>query len=95
VLLVPLAGHLRGHCGVAVLTPERWLFQCGGAYVCQMQVDPDRSLSPFPLWIEAVAGRMFPPEPVARVRVLLRQHDGEVEVSCSHDREGLARFQVL
>jgi glyoxylase-like metal-dependent hydrolase (beta-lactamase superfamily II) len=36
VLLVPLAGHTRGHCAVAVRAPEgsdvEWLMHCGDAY---------------------------------------------------------------
>jgi glyoxylase-like metal-dependent hydrolase (beta-lactamase superfamily II) len=32
VLLVPLHGHTRGHCGVAVRDGERWLLHAGDAY---------------------------------------------------------------
>lgn len=32
VLLVPLHGHTRGHCGVAVRTSETWLLHAGDAY---------------------------------------------------------------
>lgn len=32
VLLIPLHGHTRGHCGVAVRTGEGWLLHCGDAY---------------------------------------------------------------
>lgn len=32
VLLVPLAGHSRGHCGVAVRTGDGWLLHAGDAY---------------------------------------------------------------
>jgi len=31
ILLVPLTGHTRGHCGVAVETDEGWLLHCGDA----------------------------------------------------------------
>lgn len=44
ILLVPLAGHTAGHCGVAIAQPEGWLFyaadayfyrgEMGGAYSC-------------------------------------------------------------
>jgi len=33
VLLIPLPGHSRGHCGVAVKTGEGWLLHCGDAYL--------------------------------------------------------------
>ncbi|MFO1207545.1 MAG: MBL fold metallo-hydrolase [Burkholderiales bacterium] len=32
VLLVPLHGHTRGHCGVAVRAADGWLLHCGDAY---------------------------------------------------------------
>ena len=32
MLLVPLAGHSRGHTGVAIRTGEGWLLHCGDAY---------------------------------------------------------------
>ena len=32
VLLVPLHGHTRGHCGVAVRANDGWLLHCGDAY---------------------------------------------------------------
>jgi glyoxylase-like metal-dependent hydrolase (beta-lactamase superfamily II) len=32
ILIVPLAGHTLGHCGVAVRGPEGWLLHAGDAY---------------------------------------------------------------
>jgi glyoxylase-like metal-dependent hydrolase (beta-lactamase superfamily II) len=32
ILMVPLAGHTLGHCGVAVRGPEGWLLHAGDAY---------------------------------------------------------------
>lgn len=31
ILLIPLAGHTRGHCGVAIQTPGGWHLHCGDA----------------------------------------------------------------
>jgi len=31
MLLIPLFGHTRGHCGVAIRDDAGWLFQCGDA----------------------------------------------------------------
>jgi glyoxylase-like metal-dependent hydrolase (beta-lactamase superfamily II) len=42
VLLVPLLGHSRGHCGVAVNTPEGWLLHVGDAAFWHGELDsPD------------------------------------------------------
>lgn len=39
VLLVPLFGHTRGHCGVAVRTDTGWTLHAGDAYFSGFQVD--------------------------------------------------------
>jgi glyoxylase-like metal-dependent hydrolase (beta-lactamase superfamily II) len=40
VLLVPLRGHTRGHCGVAVRTSTGWLLHAGDAYFDARELDP-------------------------------------------------------
>ena len=40
VLLIPLPGHTRGHCGVAVRRSEDWLLHCGDAYFHHAEVEP-------------------------------------------------------
>lgn len=37
--LVPLFGHTRGHCGVAIQTESGWLFQCADALPTHAQFD--------------------------------------------------------
>ena len=32
IVLIPLPGHTRGHCGVAVNTKNKWILHCGDAY---------------------------------------------------------------
>lgn len=38
ILLVPLAGHTRGHTGVAVRTRQGWRLHCGDAYFFHSEV---------------------------------------------------------
>jgi glyoxylase-like metal-dependent hydrolase (beta-lactamase superfamily II) len=92
VLLVPLAGHSRGHCGVAVRAGGGWLLHCGDAFIRQMQVDPVHPRSAFPGWARPLERYMFPDAPLERVRALLREHGGEVRAFCSHDRVEFARL---
>jgi hypothetical protein len=35
--LIPLFGHARGHCGVAVQTESGWLFHVGDAAPCGLE----------------------------------------------------------
>lgn len=52
--LVPLFGHTRGHCGVAMRTASGWLFHCGDA-------EPVKFGGAFPDWmVRAVAGPHVP-----------------------------------
>ena len=39
MFLVPLFGHTRGHCGVAVRDGDGWLFQCADALPTNVQFD--------------------------------------------------------
>jgi glyoxylase-like metal-dependent hydrolase (beta-lactamase superfamily II) len=38
IVLVPLRGHTRGHCGVAADTGNGWLWHCGDAYYVKREV---------------------------------------------------------
>jgi glyoxylase-like metal-dependent hydrolase (beta-lactamase superfamily II) len=88
VLLVPLSGHTRGHCGVAVRRSEDWLLHCGDAYFHRSQVAPDGTAGPPGLRaferlisVDSVARRANQ----ARLRDLARLSIGEVKLICSHD----------
>jgi len=74
VVMVPLAGHSPGHAGVAVETPNGWLFHCGDAL-------PLGGLdSPAPNSISQAACGPH----IDRIRRLTRDHEGEIEVLSSH-----------
>ncbi len=97
VLLVPLRGHTRGHCAVAVRTTQGWLLHCGDTYTHHGEV----SLEPvrIPLgakWFQrsVPVNRVASLNGQARVRQLLRDHGREVTSFCSHDPEEFSRFQT-
>lgn len=47
ILLVPLFGHTRGHCGVAVEADEGWMLHAGDAYFDPREIDgPVRRCAP-------------------------------------------------
>lgn len=46
LLLIPLAGHSRGHCGVAVLTPQGWLLHAGDAAFFHGELEGPRRVCP-------------------------------------------------
>lgn len=66
VFLVPLEGHSRGHCGVAVKIKDGWLFHCGDAYVRDMQIDSEKPRDPFPVLIRPITRQLFPAKTIKR-----------------------------
>lgn len=72
MMLIPLFGHTRGHCGVAIRTASGWLFHVGDA----APVSFDESV---PQWIvKAVLGPHAP-----RLRQFQREHP-EVRMTTGH-----------
>jgi glyoxylase-like metal-dependent hydrolase (beta-lactamase superfamily II) len=95
VLLIPLHGHTRGHCGVAVQTADRWLLHCGDAYAFHGE-HPDHPYSSLALtfvqrYIHLDRDAVLLNQ--ARLRALVRNHADEVDVFCAHDPVELARFR--
>ncbi len=96
VLLVPLAGHTRGHCGVAVRDGEGWLLHAGDAYFFHGEMDAERphctpGLALFQRLIafddkERRTNR-------DRLRALAAERSGSVRVFSAHDPKELERAQ--
>jgi glyoxylase-like metal-dependent hydrolase (beta-lactamase superfamily II) len=88
-VLVPFTGHTRGHCAVAVRTPEGWLLHCGDAYVYDPQVGPVQPYAyPYPsgpLFETLITtGLTIPRRHWPVLRKLKMEHGDEVQVFCSH-----------
>ena len=88
VLLIPLPGHTRGHCGVAVRRADDWLLHCGDAYFHHAEVEPESAATPRGVrFFETLAqfdGAQRRANQ-ARLRELARRAAGEVKLICSHD----------
>jgi glyoxylase-like metal-dependent hydrolase (beta-lactamase superfamily II) len=88
VVLVPLRGHTRGHCAVAVRVGDRWLLHCGDAYGYYRQVDPAQPyVHPSGRLVEALvtAGFNMPRRHWSLLRQLLEAHGEFVSTFCAHD----------
>jgi glyoxylase-like metal-dependent hydrolase (beta-lactamase superfamily II) len=88
ILLIPLAGHTRGHAGVAVDTGDGWLLHAGDAYFFHGEIDPVRSHCPPGLaMFEARAQTEKQPrlDNQRRLRDLVREHGEDVTVFSSHN----------
>jgi glyoxylase-like metal-dependent hydrolase (beta-lactamase superfamily II) len=97
IALVPLVGHTRGHCAVAVRDGEGWLLHAGDAYFFHGEVDPvsPRSTPGLAFFqrLVAVDDRARRNNQV-RLRELVRDHGAEVRVFSAHDPVELAAFQA-
>jgi glyoxylase-like metal-dependent hydrolase (beta-lactamase superfamily II) len=96
VLLIPLPGHSRGHCGVAVSTSGGWLLHCGDAYFHHAEVQPKSGEAPRALRLFESLVNVDGPARLAnraRLRALARRHSDEVRLVCSHDPTELAAFR--
>ena len=97
VLLVPLAGHTRGHTGVAVESPGGWLLHCGDAYFHHGEVDPEKPYCPAGL---AFFQRVMAVDDVARrrnrarLRELQRDRGAKIRLFSAHDPVELERLQA-
>ena len=87
ILLVPLPGHTRGHCGVAIETGDGWLLHCGDAYYVKDELREDKRV---PLGIRcfrfmAHVDRSMAQQQVERLKELSRKDDVEIKLLAAHD----------
>lgn len=98
ILLVPLAGHTRGHAGVALDTGDGWLLHAGDAYFHPGELDPVRPHCPPGL---AMFEAMVQTERAARLgnqrrlRELVTRHGEEVTVVSAHNAAEFRRLSAL
>ena len=90
IWFIPLPGHTRGHCAVAVKAADRWLLHCGDAYISHSDIDPEHAPRSRPGWIQPLADRLFPHAP--RLRTLYREHGDEIDIFCAHDPYEFSRL---
>jgi glyoxylase-like metal-dependent hydrolase (beta-lactamase superfamily II) len=96
VLLIPLVGHTRGHCGVAVRDGDGWLLHAGDAYFHHAEINPRRPRCPKALEVfqrlMAFNNRLRL-ENQARLRTLAANPGSGVRIFCAHDPMELMREQ--
>jgi glyoxylase-like metal-dependent hydrolase (beta-lactamase superfamily II) len=98
IRLIPLPGHTRGHCGVAIATENGWLLQCGDA-AAPIHSDSDihgldqskHTGSILPRWlIQYLIGRNVP-----KLRELLETHPDEIEAISAHDMYSFHKYRKI
>ncbi|MFD0683408.1 MBL fold metallo-hydrolase [Actinomadura fibrosa] len=95
IALVPLHGHTPGHAGVAVRDGDRWLLHAGDAYMYHGEVDRAEPVTHPLMELVQMGGEVDREqrlEGVARLRELVLDPEGDVEVFSSHDPWELRRY---
>ena len=95
--LVPLPGHTRGHCGVALRLPHGWLLHCGDAYIYHGNVDLEHPRQPpyhrlFRPFFNVNRAMRSIGAHAPRLRQVLRANGDEVTLTCTHDPVELDKF---
>jgi hypothetical protein len=97
-LLIPLPGHTRGHCGVAIGKPGKWLLHAGDA-ASPFHRDTDlhnRGESVHQMnFLSAGFTHRAIGNHVSQLRGLLRDHVDEVQAISSHDIFSYREFNSL
>ena len=95
ILLIPLPGHTRGHCGVAIQTERGWLLHCGDAaspFHPATDVHLERPSRQFLRWLPPRFATGFLGDHTGRLRALLETHGDQVQTISSHDVYSFARL---
>jgi glyoxylase-like metal-dependent hydrolase (beta-lactamase superfamily II) len=101
ILLIPLAGHTRGHVGVVIDTggeghggSRRWLVHAGDAYFNHGQMERDPFCPPF----LTVFQSLLQADRTTRIHNLDRLNElaltGEADIFCAHDQFELDRARA-
>lgn len=93
IVLVPLGGHTRGHCGVAVDTDAGWVLHCGDAYYVPDELE-GTSMTPMGVRVFRHLAHMDSEAALAQLDKLnaaSRESGGSIDMVCSHYSGGLSR----
>lgn len=94
--LIPLYGHSRGHCGVAVNCGDSWLLHAGDAYFHHQEMDPVNPTCPPAHNNIQRATQVDGAQRLAnnqRLLELMREHANVVDIICAHDPVEWGRYQ--
>ncbi|MBF0493072.1 MAG: MBL fold metallo-hydrolase [Deltaproteobacteria bacterium] len=86
ILLIPLPGHSRGHCGVAIKTGPTWILHAGDAFFHHKEISENQAQCPIGLrFFQNIVqwNREKRLENQERLRELKREQ--RMKIFCSHD----------
>ncbi len=96
IVLVPLPGHSRGHCAVAVRDGDGWLLHCGDAYFHRNEMKTPPSCPPGLRVFQNLVGynQKARRSNQERLRELAARRGDVVRLFCAHDTTELRAMQT-
>lgn len=88
ILMVPLAGHSRGHSAVAIDSGQGWLLHAGDAYFNHAEVHPGQAQCPVGLKLFQKLAAIDNGQRHSnqqRLRELARDNPKDIQIFCAHD----------
>lgn len=89
IRLVPLPGHTKGHCGVAIAEGDGWLLHSGDStYPFYQDEDPRPPHKPIPWYLKRppkILERIVTGNQTPRLQSLLQAHGESIQAICSND----------
>jgi glyoxylase-like metal-dependent hydrolase (beta-lactamase superfamily II) len=96
ILIVPLAGHTRGHAGVAVDTGSGWLLNAGDSYFHPGELEPrphiPAGLGLFESYIQT--DKVARLDNQRRLRELVQAHGDEITIFSAHNATEFDRLSA-
>jgi glyoxylase-like metal-dependent hydrolase (beta-lactamase superfamily II) len=86
IVMIPLQGHTRGHCGVAVDTGNGWVLHCGDAYYIKRELTKQAPIGVRGFRRMAHLNLPRAVKVMARIQGVVEESRGTVTTLSSHDR---------
>lgn len=95
ILMIPLEGHSKGHCGIAIKRSSGWMLFCGDAYFSHLELNPNNKLHALDLMERILAENNQ--QRVSNLKRLqhIAQYEPQIELISAHDPFEFARYQSL
>ncbi len=94
ILLIPMAGHTDGHCGVAIrYAKDKWLFHVGDLYMDRRSLSNSQPKTIRNIENMLARDNALRLSNLRKVKQLLEQHADQVEVFCAHDMSEFLNYK--
>ncbi len=97
IFLIPLVGHTKGHCCVAIKNYENWIIHAGDTYYNDRQIDPKPGCTPgfilFQYFAHSNHRKAFKHYQI--LRDVVNQNRDKINVFCSHDPAEFDQYSLL